>query len=159
MKKIDLHIHTIATEKDADFVFDIDKMQLYVEKSKLDAIAITNHNMFDIDQFNSIKEKLNISVFPGVEVDVENAHKTILRRSMKKQAIKILGGECMICGYNKCIDALELYHKDPNEKEFKLGSGNTMSWKEYRSEVKKCILLCSNCHKEIYASIGYFAKK
>ena len=47
MKKVDLHVHTIATEKDADFVFDIDKLQLYVQISKLDAIAITNHNTFD----------------------------------------------------------------------------------------------------------------
>lgn len=78
MKKVDLHIHTIATEKDADFVFDIDKMQLYVQISKLDAIAITNHNMFDRDQYNSIKEKLNISVFPGVEVDIENAHMILI---------------------------------------------------------------------------------
>lgn len=78
MKKIDLHIHTIATAKDADFTFDIDKMQLYVQISKLDAIAITNHNMFDKEQFNSIKEKLNITVFPGVEVDIENAHVIVI---------------------------------------------------------------------------------
>ena len=78
LKKVDLHIHTIATDKDTDFSFDLDKMQLYVEISKLDAIAITNHNMFDIEQFNSIKEKLNISVFPGVEVDIENAHMIVI---------------------------------------------------------------------------------
>ena len=78
MKKVDLHVHTIATEKDADFVFDIDKLQLYVQISKLDAIAITNHNTFDKEQFNSIKEKMNISVFPGVEVDLENAHMIVI---------------------------------------------------------------------------------
>ena len=47
--------------------------------------------------------------------------KTILRRSMKIQAIKLLGGKCSICGYHKCIDALEFHHENPNEKEFKLG--------------------------------------
>ena len=65
MKKIDLHIHTLATEKDSNFIFDLDKMLLYVQTSKLDAIAITNHNIFDREQFNKIKEKVNISVFPG----------------------------------------------------------------------------------------------
>lgn len=60
--------------------------------------------------------------------------KTILRRSMKLQAIKLLGGKCSICGYNKCVNALEFHHEKPEEKEFKLGSGNTMSWKEYRLE-------------------------
>lgn len=81
--------------------------------------------------------------------------KTILRRSMKMQAIKLLGGKCCICGYNKCIDALEFHHEDPKAKEFKLGSGNTMSWKEYKNEALKCILVCSNCHKEIHSRIGY----
>ena len=81
--------------------------------------------------------------------------KTILRRNMKIQAIKLLGGKCSICGYNKCIDALEFHHENPNEKEFKLGSGNTMSWKEYKQEALKCILVCSNCHKEIHSKLGY----
>ena len=56
--------------------------------------------------------------------------KTILRRSMKIQAIKLLGGKCSVCGYDKCIDALEFHHENPKEKEFKLGSGNTVSWKQ-----------------------------
>ena len=53
---------------------------------------------------------------------------------MKKQAVKLLGGKCCVCGYDRCIDALEFHHKNPSIKEFKLGSGNTMSWKEYKSE-------------------------
>ena len=81
--------------------------------------------------------------------------KTILRRSMKLQAVKLLGGKCCKCGYNKCIDALEFHHENQDEKEFKLGSGNTMSWKDYKSEAMKCILVCSNCHKEIHSEIGY----
>lgn len=81
--------------------------------------------------------------------------KTILRRSMKLQAIKLLGGRCSICGYDKCVDALEFHHENPKEKEFKLGSGNTMSWKDYRKEALKCILVCSNCHKEIHFKLGY----
>ena len=81
--------------------------------------------------------------------------KTVLRRSMKLQAIKLLGGKCYKCGYDKCIDALEFHHENPNEKEFKLGSGNTMSWQQYKQEALKCVLVCSNCHKEIHSEIGY----
>lgn len=43
--------------------------------------------------------------------------KTILRRSMKLQAIKLLGGKCSICGYNRCVDALEFHHINPSVKE------------------------------------------
>lgn len=81
--------------------------------------------------------------------------KTILRRNMKIKAIELLGGKCILCGYSKCIDALEFHHTNPKEKEFKLGSGNTISWKEYKEEALKCILVCSNCHKEIHSDIGY----
>ena len=85
--------------------------------------------------------------------------KTILRRSMKLQAIKLLGGKCCKCGYDKCVDALEFHHENQDDKEFKLGSGNTMSWKDYKAEAMKCILVCSNCHKEIHAKIGYIFNK
>ena len=85
--------------------------------------------------------------------------KTILRRSMKLQAIKLLGSKCSICGYDRCIDAIEFNHKYPNEKEFKLGSVNTISWKEYKKEALKCMLVCSNCHKEIHSELGYIYSK
>ena len=71
---------------------------------------------------------------------------------------KLLGGKCCVCGYDRCIDALEFHHKNPSIKEFKLGSGNTMSWKEYKSEALKCMLVCSNCHKEIHYKLGYTIK-
>ena len=84
--------------------------------------------------------------------------KTVLRRSMKLQAIKMLGVKCIKCGYDKCIDALEFHHENPKEKDFKLGSGNTISWDEYKREALKCILVCSNCHKEIHSKLGYKIK-
>ena len=65
--------------------------------------------------------------------------KTILRRSMKLQAIKLLGGKCSICGYNKCVDALEFHHKDPTIKEFKLGSENTVFCEMTPKDKKYCI--------------------
>lgn len=30
-----------------------------------------------------------------------------------------------------------------------------MSWKEYKSEALKCMLVCSNCNKEIHYKLGY----
>lgn len=90
-----------------------------------------------------------------INIETRKHQKTILRRSMKKQAIKLLGGKCILCGYDKFIDALEFHHENSNEKEFKLGSGNTMLWKDYKTQALKCSLVCSNCHKEIHSKIGY----
>ena len=47
MKKIDLHIHTVQTPSDPNgFTFDLEVLKDYIISSKLDAIAITNHNAF-----------------------------------------------------------------------------------------------------------------
>lgn len=43
MKKVDLHIHTVATVSDHYFEFSMDTLQSYVECKELDAIAVTNH--------------------------------------------------------------------------------------------------------------------
>ena len=78
-----------------------------------------------------------------------------IRTNRKQELVNVLGGKCQICGFNSFLTALEFHHEDPSIKEFKLGSGNTMSWENYKSEALKCILVCSNCHKEIHSKLGY----
>ena len=76
MKKIDLHLHTKpAAGKDAQFVFDASKFEQYTKALSIDAVAITNHNLFDKTQFAAITKKLtNTVVFPGIELDFESGH-------------------------------------------------------------------------------------
>lgn len=74
MKKIDLHTHTVSTVSDYAFDFDISKVIEYVDKLKIDALAITNHNVFDMKQYNEIRNSLKIPVFPGIEIDLEGGH-------------------------------------------------------------------------------------
>lgn len=70
-------------------------------------------------------------------------------RAMKKQVVKMKGGKCEKCGYNRCIDALEFHHTDPSTKDMKLASaGSAPSFEKYLQEANKCILLCANCHRE-----------
>ncbi|MEG0826275.1 MAG: PHP domain-containing protein [Bacilli bacterium] len=74
MKSIDLHIHTHKTISDADFTFDINVLEDYVKTANLNVIAITNHNYFNKTEFEQIKDKLDIVVFPGVEVNLDGGH-------------------------------------------------------------------------------------
>ena len=79
MKKLDLHIHTIRSISDSKEIdFSIDKLSEYIDERKLDAIAITNHNIFDIEQFREIRETIKVPVFPGVEIDLEKGHLLLL---------------------------------------------------------------------------------
>ena len=74
MKTIDFHIHTVSTVSDSDFVFCMDAMKRYVQQGGLDAIAVTNHNVFDVTQFRLIQDELLIVAFPGIEINVGNGH-------------------------------------------------------------------------------------
>lgn len=75
MKRCDLHIHTVPSVSDRMFTYDKDVLLDYVAKTKLDVIAITNHNLFDYAQYQEIKDALTqIVVLPGIEVDLENGH-------------------------------------------------------------------------------------
>lgn len=76
---------------------------------------------------------------------------TAARQKRKQELVYIMGGKCSLCGYNRCIAALEFHHIDKSQKERGLSSGNCHSWEDDVKEVKKCALVCSNCHKEIEA--------
>src|SRR3989344_3716406 len=75
------------------------------------------------------------------------------RKKLREQAIEYKGGQCMTCGYKKYSGALDFHHIDKN-KEFGISKdGITRSWERIRKELDKCILVCSNCHREIHANI------
>jgi hypothetical protein len=68
----------------------------------------------------------------------------------KNEAIKLFGGKCCVCGYNKNSAALEFHHLNPIEKEFDWNKLRLKRWNDVIHELKKCILVCSNCHREIH---------
>lgn len=72
------------------------------------------------------------------------------RRENKSKLIEYKGGKCEKCGYNKCDAALEFHHLDPNKKDFGIASFKSLSLEKLKKEVDKCVLVCSNCHKEIH---------
>jgi hypothetical protein len=68
----------------------------------------------------------------------------------KIMAVKLLGGECSICGYKKNLAAFCFHHRDPSKKSFCLTSRQFSNNRDelLNEEIKKCILLCANCHQE-----------
>lgn len=72
MKKVDLHIHSVATISDVHFEFSLTKLTEYVNSTHIDGIAITNHNIFDIRQYKDIVLELNniCTVLPGIEINI-----------------------------------------------------------------------------------------
>jgi|AGFT01.1.fsa_nt_gi HNH endonuclease. len=79
----------------------------------------------------------------------KNAKITEHRRQLKLKAVEYKGGKCTMCGYDKCIAALEFHHLDPTQKDFSISkTGSTRSFKTMQPELDKCVLVCANCHRE-----------
>jgi len=73
----------------------------------------------------------------------------------KKRAVEYKGGKCIVCGYSKCLAALDFHHKNPEEKDG-YGTGalkSHWSWERNKRELDKCVLVCVRCHREIHAGI------
>ena len=82
------------------------------------------------------------------------------REKIKEMAIEYKGGKCQCCGYDKYNGALEFHHLNPKEKDFGIGEGGYIrSFEKVKNELDKCILVCSNCHKEIHAGLINLEKK
>ncbi|HST32721.1 MAG TPA: helix-turn-helix domain-containing protein [Solirubrobacteraceae bacterium] len=72
------------------------------------------------------------------------------RRKVKETLVREAGGACAICGYGESMRALHFHHLEPSEKRIEINAkGIALSLETLRTEARKCVLLCSNCHAEV----------
>jgi hypothetical protein len=78
---------------------------------------------------------------------------TEIRKDKKQILVDYLGGECIVCCYNKCNQVLQFHHINPEEKLFGLSNSGTKKIEVLIAEADKCLLVCGNCHSEIHAGL------
>lgn len=77
----------------------------------------------------------------------------IRRLKSKIRAVEAKGGKCENCGYvanEKNYAAFEFHH-NCGEKEHNIGGSLNKKWATIEKELKKCELLCSNCHRIVHS--------
>ena len=72
------------------------------------------------------------------------------RKDIKEIVLTGFGSKCAICGYNKCNEALEFHHMDPEKKDFSISSFKVEDMSNIIRELKKCICICANHHREVH---------
>jgi 5-methylcytosine-specific restriction endonuclease McrA len=75
------------------------------------------------------------------------------KQKVKRMLVKEAGGGCAICGYDRTVVNLQFHHVDPKTKSFALSMSTTKALATYREEMRKCVLLCANCHGEVEAGL------
>jgi 5-methylcytosine-specific restriction endonuclease McrA len=85
----------------------------------------------------------------------DGGHPTVrFRQNLKQRAVAAMGGACIGCRLRDPVDALEFHHLDPTTKEFGISTeGIPRRWDKIEAELKKCVLLCANCHREVHAGV------
>jgi len=91
---------------------------------------------------------------PTCKNKVNQSYKCQQLRGWKRKllCVKRMGGCCSICGYNKNLSALIFHHKSYDGKNFQLDmrSLSNRTLLRINKELKKCILVCHNCHSELH---------
>lgn len=74
------------------------------------------------------------------------------RNKNRKECKESRGAKCQFCGYSKCQKALHFHHIDPTTKKFGISDAicSAYSKEEIEAEIKKCVLICANCHIETH---------
>ena len=69
---IDLHCHTRkAKQGDSGREVAFEKFYAKIKEAKVKVVAITNHNLFDLKQFEEFQQKAEgVLILPGIELDV-----------------------------------------------------------------------------------------
>lgn len=95
--------------------------------------------MFELHRKNIHKESSNMK-----RVDV-----SFISGWVKKvKAVKLLGGKCTVCG-NSDVTVMEFHHVMEKNIGVSYLIRGDRRWSKIEEEIKKCVLMCSNCHREI----------
>lgn len=75
-----------------------------------------------------------------------------IRRWRREEIDKLKTTGCTICGYNKCVWALDFHHIDPTTKKFRIANAlsELKDLNKIKEEITKCELICANCHRELH---------
>ena len=58
----------------------------------------------------------------------QKEHQSKYRDRRKQRIIDVMGGKCALCGYDRCNEALDLHHLNPDEKDFDISARPCVSW-------------------------------
>ena len=67
------------------------------------------------------------------------------RKQRKALLVELMGSRCAVCGdvFPPCV--YDFHHIDPSQKSAEISK--LSSWEDITKELKKCVMLCANCHR------------
>lgn len=124
---------------------EVDVDDFYKRGSRLQPNCKTCHNKVTKEWYKQNKT----SHLANTKQDIKNKRDVL---SKWKSA-----NGCALCGetHPRC---LEFHHIDPKGKDFQLGNSfSRVGITKLVEEIRKCILLCANCHRKVHDGVLSFS--
>lgn len=90
-----------------------------------------------------------------LRAECKTCHKNYVKSKYneRKEAVNEIKGVegCVKCGEKRSY-VLDFHHKDPSKKDANISriTSNNNKMESIYSEIEKCVVLCSNCHREFH---------
>lgn len=79
-------------------------------------------------------------------------HRQVTMARRKRSLIEEFGPNCADCGGSFHHSVIDFHHIDPSVKENHVSAFMASTFEAAREEARKCVVLCSNCHRVRHAS-------
>ena len=108
--------------------------------------SVDERRAYNRSRYHARKHDKNSSYSTTRQREYKRNRKAIMRREVLWKYKSNQG--CQICGWNKHPVGLHLHHRDKTTKRKDVSSmfSNHTSYKIIAKEIKKCIVICANCH-------------
>lgn len=109
--------------------------------------------------------KKRTAIYQKNNIEKTRLYKTKHKNKVKEKArrfiylYKTLFGRCSCCGYNKNITCLDFHHLRDKKNSISKMVLQGYSIKLIKEEIKKCKLLCANCHRKTHTKKLYCNNK
>src|SRR3989344_4456537 len=137
-------------------------MKLYNQKNR-ERIKISNKRYYEknkdrINQRNREYWNKNKDRFHIKSKEYRERNKHILSLKSKRNREKLMQDFlsykkdkcCTFCGYKEYPEILQFHHKNTKDKSFDISTFRKKKLALLKTEMDKCILLCSNCHSWLH---------
>lgn len=78
--------------------------------------------------------------------EIVKKHQDAVRKRFRDKLFPFKNKPCARCGRLFPDTVMQFHHLNPKLKKFSITRGWSMKWTEVLKEIKKCIVVCANCH-------------
>lgn len=121
-----------------------------IEKSNDDFVSDKNKKSGKVRLCKECKRKLDKISYDKRKVSINLKKKQKISNFRTQYNGLKIGKKCVKCNESRFY--LLDFHHNNNDKEFNIGTEawRTLNINKIKKEVEKCIILCSNCHREFH---------